>query len=225
MARARSKSASITPQAINCFYRFKAVIRYTQPSIWRRLLVREDAALEELHIALQAAFDWTDSHLHDFAFKNRRFMPAQYDGMDMEIDDAEDACSVRLSDLQLKPKDIIRYTYDFGDSWEHDLSLEKILTADEARPLILKSSGNTAAKSAKLPIAFCLSGARAGPLEDSGGPWGYAEICAILADPNHPEYAERMDWINGFDNTPTAFDPHRFEAPEVNRLMKQWLRR
>jgi Plasmid pRiA4b ORF-3-like protein len=81
----------------------------------------------------------------------------------------------------------LRYTYDFGDSWEHDLTVEKILPAD------------------RVGHAVCMAGRRAGPPEDCGGVWGYADLLAILSDPGHPEHAERLDWL-GHQPDPEAFD-------------------
>jgi hypothetical protein len=78
------------------------------------------------------------------------------------------------------------YTYDFGDSWEHDVLVEDILAPDG------------------VAHAVCLAGRRAGPPEDCGGVWGYAELCDILADPDHPDHAERVD--------PAAFDEDAVNA-------------
>jgi Plasmid pRiA4b ORF-3-like protein len=94
---------------------------------------------------------------------------------------------VRLRDLASRPGARLRYTYDFGDSWEHDLLVEDILPPDG------------------VPHAVCLTGRRAGPPEDCGGIWGYAELCDILADPSHPDHAERVDWL-GHLHDPAAFD-------------------
>jgi len=59
----------------------------------------------------------------------------------------------------LGPKDRVRYTYDFGDNWEHDIVLEKVMEPDagDGRPVLLAGKG-------------------ARPPEDCGGPWGYAEL-------------------------------------------------
>jgi len=80
------------------------------------------------------------------------------------------------------------YTYDFGDSWEHVLVIEK------AQPT---------APGQAYPV--CVGGKRACPPEDSGGHLGYQQLLEVLADPDHPDYAEQREWI-GEDLNPEAFD-------------------
>jgi hypothetical protein len=95
---------------------------------------------------------------------------------------------VRL-DAVLAKGSRFRYTYDFGDWWEHVVSVEDVVpaVADERYPL-------------------CAAGERACPPEDVGGPRGYAELLAVLADPDHPEHLRMREWLGGpFD--PEAFDP------------------
>ena len=85
------------------------------------------------------------------------------------------------------------YTYDFGDNWEHIITLEKILPRK---------------KEVKYPI--CIKGERACPPEDCGGIWRYKELLAILQDPNHAEYKETLEWV-GKD-----FNPEYFDKDEIN---------
>jgi hypothetical protein len=49
-----------------------------------------------------------------------------------------------------------------------------------------------------------------------GGPWGYDEFQAVLADPAHPGHDERTEWAGG------PFDPNRFELDEANQAL-DWL--
>jgi len=81
----------------------------------------------------------------------------------------------------------IDYLYDFGDSWEPSIKLEKILA-----PMDMK-----------LPV--CVGGANATPPDDCGGVPGYEEFVEAMADPNHPEHADTKAWI-GRDWDPAAFD-------------------
>ena len=86
------------------------------------------------------------------------------------------------------------YEYDFGDGWEHEVVLEKVLARDST---------------AKYPR--CLGGARACPPEDCGGPGGYINFLGAISDPEHEEHDEYLDWIGGeFD--PDKFDPAEFET-------------
>ena len=42
--------------------------------------------------------------------------------------------------------------------------------------------------------AECLAGERACPPDDCGGPWGYADFCAAVTDPNHEQHADLTEW-------------------------------
>ena len=90
-------------------------------------------------------------------------------------------------------KDKLIYEYDFGDSWEHELLVEKILPLDEAK---------------RYPV--CLTGKRACPPEDCGGIWGYVSFLEVIHDPEHPEHEEMLEWVGG------ACDPEAFDLDEVN---------
>jgi hypothetical protein len=106
-----------------------------------------------------------------------------------------DESRIRLADLLGAPGDRLRYEYDFGDSWEHDIVLEQVVPGDGGS------------------VAVCVAGRRAGPPEDCGGVWGYAELCATLADPRHPDHDERMAWVG------RRFDPARFDQRKVNSIL------
>lgn len=85
------------------------------------------------------------------------------------------------------------YEYDFGDSWEHTLRVEKILPPEPG-----------------VHYPQCLAGKRACPPEDVGGVWGYQEFLAALADPDDPQHDEYLEWIGG------EFDAETFDPGEVN---------
>jgi hypothetical protein len=97
-------------------------------------------------------------------------------------------------------KDKIRYTYDFGDDWVHDIMVEKVLDRDP---------------SAAYPR--CTGGKRAAPPDDCGGIWGYAELLEVLADPAHPEHEEQLQWLGLADAS--QFTPDTFDMEAVNRLL------
>jgi hypothetical protein len=113
-----------------------------------------------------------------------------------ELDNV-DYKNMKISYLLKKEKDKIVYEYDFGDGWEHDVLLEKILPADE-----------------KLKSPVCLAGKMACPPEDCGGVWGYADLLEILKNPKHEEYDSYMDWLGG------EFDPEHFDKEAVNKILK-----
>ncbi len=180
-------------------YQLKVTLAGSRPPIWRRVLVPGDMVLGQLHLVLQIAMGWTDSHLHQFVC-NRICYGIRDDefGIDMDVEDEND---YRLNQLLTSEKDTMIYEYDFGDGWEHKMVLEKVLPFDRNK---------------KLPL--CIKGKRACPPEDCGGVWGYQELIETLKDPKHPEYEEMLEWV-GED-----FDPEAFDIDEVNELLAEYVR-
>jgi hypothetical protein len=156
----------------------------SKPPIWRRLQLRADTRLDRLHGLIQAAFGWEDYHLHSFICGKEEFGPADPD-LDLDFNDERD---ITLGQLIGGVGDRLRYTYDFGDNWEHEILVEQLLDPDpETRyPALIAAKG-------------------ACPPEDCGGVWGYANLKEVLADPSHEEHQEMLDWL-GLDNA-NEFDP------------------
>ena len=63
----------MTSQAIPPIYMLHIWIRQISPMIWRRLLVRSECSLAQLHDIIQIAFGWSDSHLHRFRIHGRDY--------------------------------------------------------------------------------------------------------------------------------------------------------
>ncbi|MGH3858376.1 plasmid pRiA4b ORF-3 family protein [Actinokineospora sp.] len=171
-------------------YQIKVGLRGAKPPIWRRLEVPADIGLPKLHAVIQIAFDWDDSHMHLFETAFGEFGRA-----DAQLGHRS-ADSVTLEQVAPEAGGKLRYLYDFGDSWEHDILVEKVLDRD---------------KSARYPR--CTGGRRAAPPEDCGGVWGYEYLVDILADPAHDEHEDRMEWL-GLDKA-TDFDPAAFDAAAI----------
>jgi len=173
-------------------YQLKVTLTGIKPPIWRRIQMPSDMRLDKLHQILQVVMGWTDSHLHQFSVGH-----TSYGILDPDLDmDIRSERTVQLSHILPSPKAKCIYEYDFGDSWEHELVLEQIVTPDPAT---------------RYPI--CLAGKRACPPEDCGGVWGYAEFLEAIHDPDHPEHETMLDWIGG------NFDPEAFDLDTVNRLL------
>ena len=150
----------------------------------------------DLHIAIQDAMGWKDTHLHEFKVVHpesgepSRLGIPDPDGID------ERPCTpgweVPLSDCfgweSLPEGASAHYLYDFGDSWRHLVALEDVLPRG-------------ALKSPR-----CIAGARACPPEDCGGVNGFTEFLEAIADAGHPEHAELLRWVGG-SYAPEAFDP------------------
>ena len=152
----------------------KVTLRDIKPPVWRRIWVPGSTTLAGLHVAIQAAMGWYNCHLHDFDVGGMRY--GDPDGANDFDDDLEDENRLRLSALVKSGVNRFRYTYDYGDRWQHEILIEK------APP-----SGPAGA------LPACVAGQRNCPPEDSGGPWGYAELLEILADPAHPRHDELLE--------------------------------
>lgn len=173
-------------------YQLKVTLTDSRPPIWRRIQVPSDITLGKLHRILQAAMGWTDSHLHRFDVKG-----VSYGLADPELDFRSER-SAKLNEVAPTEGFKFRYEYDFGDSWMHNIVVEKILPADPDQ---------------RYPV--CIKGKRACPPEDCGGVWGYAELEETLKDPSHPEHEEMMEWLDG------DFDPEAFDLEQVNQELRR----
>ena len=105
-------------------YQLRVFLRQISPMIWRRLLVRSDSTIADLHYTLQIAMGWDDFHLHQFTIRGKYYGVA-YECGPLFSDDAED---VRLSDFQFRRYERFLYEYDFGD-------LRALATFVRKRPL------------------------------------------------------------------------------------------
>lgn len=173
-------------------YQLKITLKGIRPPIWRRFLVVSNTPLDQFHEILQIVMGWHDCHMHAFVSGTTIYSQAD---PEFGLDYAKDERKVKLSTLLKHEKDKLRYEYDFGDGWEHDVVLEKILpfTPEQALP-------------------YCLKGKRACPPEDCGGIWGYQNLLTILADPEDPEYDEWMEWL------PENFDPEVYTPDKANQI-------
>lgn len=176
-------------------YQIKITLKNIRPPIWRRLLVSEKTTLAELHNIIQWSFGWYDCHLHEFDIQDTRYgNPADDEFNESNFHDENKA---RMNKLGLYQGSRFMYLYDFGDSWEHEVVIEKIIQVE---------------KGTQLPQ--CITGKRACPPEDVGGPWGYEEFLETINDPESSEYEETLEWIGG------EFDPEAFNLQEINERLQ-----
>ncbi len=192
----------------------KLTLNGSQPNVWRRILIPADYTFFDLHCAIQSAMGWTDSHLHAFRFTDKKRLrdsiniatPMPED--DRYRDRITDERLTRVKDyLGVVSKQCV-YDYDFGDSWEHTILLEKIL------PKV---------KGVKYPQ--CVAGKNACPPDDCGGIWGYAELIKTVKNPKHPEHADMLEWLcidSPEDFDPTEFDPAKVDFEDPKKRIVEW---
>jgi len=135
-------------------YLLQIWIRQISPMIWRRILVRDESTLADLHHSIQIAFGWTDFHLHRFRIHGRDSGVGRSGGPTY----SRDARQVRLDSFQFRSNERSLYEYDFRDAWQHEVRVERRLAAEPRRPD---------------PVG--IGGRRAVPPEDCGGPWAFLE--------------------------------------------------
>jgi pRiA4b ORF-3-like protein len=178
-------------------YHLKITLTGTVPPVWRRIQVPGGFTLDRVSRVIQLSFGWQGHHLHSFEVGGRQYGepdPLSEHGLS-ELDLA-DELDARLDSVATLG-DRFTYVYDFGDWWEHEIVVERIAQAepDQRYPLVV-------------------SGERAGPPEDVGGPDGYARALAVLADPHGPDPVGVRDWLAGFD-------PGRFEPLLASTLLRR----
>jgi hypothetical protein len=182
-----------------------AVLKITlddvEPMVMRRIVVPADIRLDRLHLVIQAAMGWTNSHLYEFRIGGAGWGEPDPDGLhDGPLDAKKGRLSAVLADAGRKT---FSYLYDFGDSWSHTVKLEKIALGirGESNILLLDAAGRC-------------------PPEDCGGASGYENLLEILANPDHDEHEETLVWCGG------RFDPARADRPilegSIERLARRW---
>lgn len=186
-----------TPSATVDAYQLKVTLVGSEPPIWRRFQVAADATLAKLHLTLQAVMGWSSYHLHEFRIGGTHFGEPSPEDWEPVTNEAR----VRLGEVLPGPRRTFRYEYDFGDSWEHRIVVEKIV------PALPRTA---------LPV--CLAGENACPPEDCGGIYGYYNLLNAVADPKHPDHRDLAEWLG-------EFDPNLFDLEAVNRRLQPSPRR
>ena len=183
-------------QKVQSVYQLKVTLRGIRPAVWRRVRVGGDTTLEHLHWVIQFAMGWTGAHLHSFSIQGLEHSLSK-PGLGLDELDTYDEPSILLSQIVTEEKFKFFYLYDFGDSWVHEVLVEKVLTAK---------------RGTHYPV--CIKAKRACPPEDCGGTWGYQTLLKAIKDPTHPEHALRLEWLG------TSFDSEETDLDEINDLLK-----
>jgi hypothetical protein len=116
---------SDTPETT--IYQLKVVLLGVSPMIWRRILVRNDSTIANLHFTLQIVMGWTDIHLHRFRIHGRQYGIARIGGISF----SHDPHKVQLKDFRFRLNEHFLYEYDFTNDWRHQIRVEAILDQRE----------------------------------------------------------------------------------------------
>ena len=170
-------------------FEIRAALRNVEPTVWRTLSVPVHLSLGDLHEILQVAFGWQNSHLHDFVVGEARFGMTDVEDELFCIDEH----AAPLGAVARSGSSFV-YRYDFGDSWEHEIRVERVVPSAEAN-------------------IVCTGGARACPPEDCGGVPGFVHLLEVLAHPGHDEHAEMRTWVGN------RYDPTKFDLAGINKKL------
>lgn len=176
-----------------------------EPLIWLRIQVPDTYTFWDLHVAIQSAFGWNDTHLHQFELHDSQNRVANRFGIPFDDDldvgvgpELQAGWQYRVSEFLAPNHCTALYCYDFGDNWRHEITLEQVLTPAPGKQ-----------------YPRCTDGERAGPPDDCGGTGGYTELLAILADPSHEDNASSHRWAASIKGLRRRFDPDAFDEQQV----------
>lgn len=164
-------------------YQFHIQIDIEGYDIWRRVLVPSTYSFRHFHNIIQIVFDWQNYHLHSFEAKKDGVKdkiivmdddPGSLEWLDFDRQDILQERFVALEDIFPEYEEVM-YEYDFGDSWEHKIILEKVIKSNSYKATFLEGDGER-------------------PPEDVGGSWGYHEYKRIMADVDDPEHESMKIW-------------------------------
>ena len=171
-------------------YELKFSLSGIKPTIYRTLHIEENRTFFELHVAIQIAFGWENSHMHIFEIGDDRIGMSEFD--EFEDDHTIDEKTIRLFQTGFNEKDKFVYIYDFCDNWLHEIQVMKIFEPK------------------KTFYPKCIKGAMNRPPEDCGGIHGFEDFKEIMGNRKHPEFKEMKTWYGGM------YDEELFLKYQIN---------
>ncbi|MBI5613470.1 plasmid pRiA4b ORF-3 family protein [Candidatus Gottesmanbacteria bacterium] len=187
------------------FMQVKISLKDCSLPVWRRVIMPiASYTLYDLHLVIQAVMGWTDSHLHGFFIDTKLYVDKKAEwegGVDDEYED--ERLIVIRSFLKRLPKQII-YTYDFGDSWDHEIKFERYVVSK-----------------IEATYPMCINGSGACPPEDIGGMGGYGNFLEAVKYPKRKANRELLKWYGYEDQHEGIFDPTAFDLDGANSELRE----
>lgn len=175
---------------------FRIELADTSPPVWRRVQVPADLSLRRLHDVIQAVFDWLDCHLHQFEVGERIYGQTEIAPEDFGEGRQYSDRNVKLGALLERGVEQFLYRYDFGDDWEHIITVERVMKPE-----------------AGIAYPILAGGARRAPPEDCGGPPGFRAFVEAMLDETHERHDELTLWYG------EAFDPDDMNLETVEAML------
>lgn len=174
-------------------YTIRVSLKGITPAIWRKFECPSNISLRHLTELLIQLMGWENEHLnHIMQGQNTYYVPYYQHDPDCDFGDHRYQEEYMLSDILCEKGKTVRWEYDFGDSWMHEIRLSSIeeYEADEPHDIVFKS------------------GKRLCPPEDCGGILGYQELLELHEKRKArkrlaAEEKERLEWY-GIDKD---YDP------------------
>ncbi len=181
-------------------YQLKIAIKNSKPPIWRRCIIPAGITFSQLCVILNEVMGWSGYHLSEFEFYHLQLQLQEKDDFNdfMPIWDFDllDSSKTYINEYMEQQK-WFTYTYDFGDDWQHRVTIEKIIEDyPNNYPQVIRYKGDC-------------------PMEDCGGIEGYYECIDVIENFDHPESDERRRWAEsqGYGNT--------YDMDEVNKDLQE----
>lgn len=174
-----------------------------KPPIWRKLVVPSNLVLESFAHVILASMGWEMEHLHQFV-KNRRFysIPINNEPNDfLMMDENLDSRNYTIGDLIINKGDKCTFEYDFGDGWEHLITVQESIDYDD-------SDNRT--------LVTLIGGKRACPPEDIGGVPGYMDFCEIIKKPKSKQARELIEWYGDYDPEEFDLEMYQYDIEDID---------
>lgn len=170
-----------------------------EPPIWRRVEVPFMMHLKGLHGVIQAVMLFGDHHLFEFRVGDRRYAVPD---REWDLGEIYAASNLRIGALVERDVTTFAYTYDFGDNWQHTITIEDIGEADAA-----------------FGYPRFVDGARRAPPEDVGGIPGFGDFLQAMADPEDERHAGAVAWYG------RRFDPDDIDRAAIDAALERVVRK
>lgn len=195
------KNKSNETDSKEVIFQFKIELKGLRPPVWRRFLVGSNITFYQFHNIIQNVMGWENYHIYQFVLgRNSYILDSEDDADGFFGVDIQRSNVLKLSDIFKNEKQKIEYEYDFGDGWEHRITLEKIVEKEN---------------NVNYPI--CIAGKRNCPPEDIGGIGGYQYFLEVIKNPENGDYEEMIQY-SGDD-----FDPEEFDIEFINEILEDVL--